>query len=75
MVQREERGTRGRKGEANTEERNCEKSHNKNGTMIYLSAGFSNSNKSEIEGSGLKIATYGAKNTTIDSVYITKGYD
>ena len=41
--------------------------------MIYLSAGFINSNKSEIEGSGFKIATY--KNTTIESANITKGYD
>ena len=41
--------------------------------MIYLSAGFINSNKSEIEGSGLKIATY--KNTTNEWANITKGYD
>ena len=44
-------------------------------TVIYLSAGFINSTKSEIQGSGFKIATYGAKNTTIASLYITRRYD
>ena len=61
--------------ESNSQAWSFFKSHNKNGSMIYLSAGFINSNKSEIEGSGFKIAPYGAKNTTIDSVYITEGYD
>ncbi len=58
--------------ESNSQAWSFVKNENKIGSMVYLSAGFINNNRKEIEDNGFEIATY--NNETIDIENIAKSY-
>ena len=59
--------------ESNSQAWSFVKNENKIGSMTYLSAGFINNNRKEIENEGFKIATY--NKISIDIQNITEGYN
>ncbi len=59
--------------ESNSQAWSFVKNENKIGSMVYLSAGFINNNREEIENEGFEIATYKTKEITLEN--ISKGYD
>ncbi|MGL5591625.1 MAG: PstS family phosphate ABC transporter substrate-binding protein [Mycoplasmoidaceae bacterium] len=61
--------------ESNSQAWSFFKAENKNGSMIYLSAGFIINNITEIENAGFKIATYGDEKISINENKITNGYN
>ena len=59
--------------ESNSQAWSFVKNENKVGSMVYLSAGFINNNRKEIEDNGFEIATY--ENHTIEKDNIAKTYN